>query len=123
MSGHSGGGMDFKLVMVFVSEDRVDEVLDAARVAGATGATMIGQAQGQGLKRHYGLFGLEVMGVRTVLMILVEARRAKQVMDAVTKAGNLDESPETGIAIELDVASATGLRGHIDALAREHPID
>ncbi len=115
--------MEFKLVLVFVSEDCADRVLDAARAAGATGATVIGQAQGQGLKRQYGLFGLEVMGFRTVLMILVEARRVKDVMDAVTKAGNLDESAETGIAIELDVASATGLRGHIEELARKHPID
>ncbi|QTF91535.1 hypothetical protein [Halomonas sp. BM-2019] len=41
--------MDFKLLMIFVDQDRTDRVLDAARQAGATGATIINNAQGQGL--------------------------------------------------------------------------
>lgn len=43
--------MDFKLLMVFVDQDRTDTVLTAAREAGATGATIINNAQGQGSSR------------------------------------------------------------------------
>lgn len=42
--------MKFKLIMVFVDQERTDDVLDAACAAGATGATIINNARGQGLK-------------------------------------------------------------------------
>nr|WP_282571297.1 P-II family nitrogen regulator [Methylonatrum kenyense] len=108
--------------MVFVDEDKAESVIDAARQAGASGATIIGNAQGQGLKRRFGLFGLEVLGLRTVLLFLVEARRAGAVMDAIAEAAGLDETAETGVALELDVSRATGLKEHIAMLAREHPL-
>lgn len=40
--------MDFKLTMIFVDDDKTDQVLDASRAAGATGATIITSARGQG---------------------------------------------------------------------------
>lgn len=114
--------MDFKLILIFVDDDKSDFVLDAARDAGATGATIINNAQGQGLKKQFGIFGLEVLSPRTVLLILVEARRSAAVLEAACAAGGLDESRNTGIAIELDVSRAVGLSEHIRALGLEHPV-
>ncbi|OJS99133.1 P-II family nitrogen regulator [Marinobacter nauticus] len=111
--------MDFKLIMVFVDQERTDIVLDAARDAGATGATIINNAQGRGHKPHYTFFGFEFMGARSVVLILVEASRSRGVLDAVCAAGKLDESKETGIAIELDVAQAVGLQEHIEFLRQQ----
>ncbi len=108
--------MDFKLLMVFVDQDRTDRVLDAARKAGATGATIINNAQGQGLKPHLTFFGLEFMASRSVILILVEASRANGVLDATAKAGGLDDSLDTGVALELDVNRALGLGEHIKSL-------
>jgi len=113
--------MDFKLILVFVDDEKMDLVLDAVREAGATGATIIANAQGQGLHKHFGIFGLEVLAPRTVLMILVEARRSSEVLDAACNAGGLDESLNTGIAIELDVSRAVGLSEHIKSLTKAHP--
>ncbi|MBL6935657.1 MAG: P-II family nitrogen regulator, partial [Alphaproteobacteria bacterium] len=42
--------MKFKLIMALVSDDKTEEVLQAARDAGATGATMISSARGEGLE-------------------------------------------------------------------------
>jgi len=114
--------MDFKLLMVFVDQDHTDKVLDAAREAGATGATIINNAQGQGLKPHLTFFGLEFMASRSVILILVEARRSSTVLDAVCEAGKLDESLNTGLALELEVNRAVGLSEHIKALSQEHPL-
>lgn len=111
--------MQFKLIMVFVDQNRTDTVLDAARDAGATGATIINNAQGQGHKPHYTFFGFEFMGARSVVMVLVEAGHSKAVLDAVCAAGQLDESSETGIAIELDVSRAVGLNEHIEFLRKK----
>jgi hypothetical protein len=113
----------FKLILAFVDDGIVESVLDAAREAGATGSTIIPNARGQGLKRHLTFFGLEFLGPRSVLMFLVESRRADAVMDAVTRVGKLDETLETGIAIELDVTRATGLSAHIQTLAEQVPIE
>jgi hypothetical protein len=113
--------MDFKLLMVFVDQDRTNTVLDAARKAGATGATIINNAQGQGLKPHLTFFGLELMASRSVILILVEARRSSEVLEVVNEAGALDESLNTGIALELNVSQALGLSEHIKALSKDHP--
>lgn len=113
--------MNFKLMMVFVDEDKTEKVLDAARAAGATGATIITNAHGQGLKKTIGIFGLEILNPRDVLLMLVEARRIDDVLAAVTIAGDLDESLSTGIALTLDVEKAVGLSEHISMLASQLP--
>ncbi len=113
--------MDFKLLLVFVDKDKTDVVLEASRNAGATGATILSDARGQGLEQRFGLFGLEVLSPRDVIMILAESRRAAVVLAAVEKAGELDEQLETGLALMVDVEQAVGLKQHIEALARKIP--
>lgn len=115
--------MDFKLIMIFVDDNRTDQVLDVSRAAGANGATIITSARGQGLKKLTGIFGLEILEPRDVVLILVEARRADAVMSAVLAAGQLDESLRTGIALQLDVERAVGLTEHIQTLAKRLPVD
>ncbi|MBK1646430.1 transcriptional regulator [Thiocapsa imhoffii] len=115
--------MDFKLIMVFVDDTKTDRVLDASRAAGATGATIVGNARGQGLHKLTGIFGLEILEPRDVVLILVEQRRAEKVLHAVLEAGQLDETLSTGIALQLDVERALGLSEHISALSRHHPIN
>ncbi|AHE99446.1 P-II family nitrogen regulator [Thioalkalivibrio paradoxus] len=113
--------MKFSLIMVFVDDAHLDSVLDEARAAGATGATIINNAQGQGLQQRFGIFGLELMEPRSVALILVEKRRADTVLDTVSRAGHLDETLSTGIALELDVARAVGLTEHVKTLAEKYP--
>jgi len=113
--------MEFKLLMVFVDEDKTDKVLDASREAGATGATIITNARGQGLKKTLGIFGLEILDPRDVLLILVESRRVDPVLAAVRNAGKLDESLSTGIALVIDIEQAVGLSDHVKSLDQKVP--
>jgi len=113
----------FKLIMVFVTYEITDLVLNAARAAGATGATIIKNARGQGLERRTTFLGLEYLAPRDVILILAESRRSEKIMQAVTKAGALDERLDTGLALELDVSRALGLTEHIKALAAEKPLE
>lgn len=115
--------LKFRLIMVFVDELKVEAVLDAGREAGATGATIISHARGQGMKRHLTFFGFEYLAARTIMLFVVEARRSDKVMAAVTEAGRLDETIDTGIALELDVSQVTGLSEHIRRLQEEHPVE
>ena len=113
--------MEFKLLMAFVDEDKTDKVLDASRAAGATGATIVTNARGQGLKKTLGIFGLEILNPRDVLLILVESRRIETVLNAVRTTGQMDESLSTGIALVLDVEQAVGLTEHIKMLGSKVP--
>ncbi|MDR6983737.1 nitrogen regulatory protein PII [Rheinheimera pacifica] len=113
--------MNFKLIMVFTDIDKTDKLLDAARQAGATGATIISSARGQGLNKAIGIFGLELLNPRDVILVLVEQRRADHVLETLVQAGGLDEKLDTGIAIMLDVEKALGLTEHIRKLAKDIP--
>lgn len=115
--------MTFKLIMVFVDDKKVELVLDAGRAAGATGGTIVPNARGQGMKPHLTFFGLEFLAGRTIVLFVVEARRATAVMDAVTAAGGLDETAATGIALELDISRVTGLSEHVRMLQNVMPVD
>lgn len=114
--------MAFKLIILMVDEGKTDQAIDASRKAGATGATIISNARGQGLEQHFGLFGLEILSPRNVVLILVESRRCDSVMQAIVKASGLDDSLETGIALELDVCRALGLKEHIKKLSEQRPV-
>ncbi|ATG73905.1 MULTISPECIES: P-II family nitrogen regulator [Zobellella] len=114
--------MNFKLLMVFVDDDKTEKILDMARAAGATGATIITSAKGLGLEKLIGLFGVELYRQRDVILILVEERRADFVLQEIVDVGDLDESLGTGIAVMLDVEKAMGLTEHVKALEKQHPL-
>lgn len=115
--------MQFKLIMAFVDADKTEKVMDAAREAGATGATIVNNAQGQGLHKVIGILGFEILEPRAVVLILSESRRADHILEVIAAAGGMDESLSTGIAIQIDVDKALGLKEHIRALEQQLPID
>jgi len=47
--------MHFKLIIAFVEDNKTDEIMEAAREAGATGCTVINNARGEGLKEKASL--------------------------------------------------------------------
>jgi hypothetical protein len=50
--------MHFKLILAFVDNTKSDIAMDAAREKGATGATIINNARGEGLKKAKTFFGM-----------------------------------------------------------------
>ena len=52
-----GRNMHFKLIIALVDDDKTKAVIDAAREAGSTGATIIGNARGEGIKPIKSFFG------------------------------------------------------------------
>jgi nitrogen regulatory protein PII len=108
--------MHFKLIVVMVEDAKTDAVLDAAREAGATGATVLNQARGEGLKPAKTFFGLSVESQRDVLLMLVEEHLSRHILETISKVGEFDDTPGTGIAIQVDVEDALGVRHQIEAL-------
>jgi len=109
--------MHFKLIIAFVDDSKTDEVMDAARLAGATGATVINNARGEGLKKKKTFFGLSLETQRDVLFFLVEEHLSRHILEEIERVGDFDLTPGTGIAIQLDVEDAVGVSHQISELA------
>jgi len=103
--------MHFKLIIAFVDDEKTDTVMKAAREAGATGATIIANARGEGLKPAKTFLGLSLETQCDVLLFLVEHHLSRSILEHICETGAFDTSPGTGIALQLDVEDAVGV-GH-----------
>ena len=101
--------MHFKLIVAVVEDADTDEIVKAARAAGATGATVVSQARGEGFVPERGFFGLDVGGQRDVILLLVEQHLARTILETVGTVGRFDTSPGAGIAFQVDVEDAVGV--------------
>lgn len=108
--------MRFKLILTFVDDDKTAAVMQAAREAGATGATVITSARGEGLKPSRTFFGLSLESQRDVVLFLVEQRLARSILETVCRVGRFDSTPGTGIAVQIDVEDAVGVAHQIQTL-------
>ena len=108
--------MHFKLLIALVEDDKTDEILDAARNAGATGATVLNQARGEGLEQTKTFLGLNLETQRDMLLFLVEEHLSRDILECIAKVGEFDDKPGTGIAFQIDVEDAVGINQQIRKL-------
>jgi nitrogen regulatory protein PII len=108
--------MHFKLIICFVEDGKTDAVMKAAREAGATGSTIINNARGEGLKQSKTFFGLSLETQRDVILFLVEEHLSRHILETIEQAGEFDQKPGTGIAIQIDVEDAVGVSHQIQTL-------
>ncbi|MBT3346967.1 MAG: P-II family nitrogen regulator [Thiotrichales bacterium] len=108
--------MHFKLLIALIEEDKTDEVLHAARKAGATGATVINHARGEGLNVPKSFFGLSLEMHRDLVMFIVEEHISREILETIGEAGNFDQ-PGTGMVFQIDVEDVVGIGVQIKSLA------
>lgn len=108
--------MNLKVIFALVSEERSDAVLNAARAAGATGATVITNCRGEGLTPEKSFLGLEITAQRDILIFLVAEPKAREILETIARAGRLDSEPGAGIAFQVGIEDAVGLRTQARAL-------
>jgi len=108
--------MHFKLIIALVEDDKTDPVLEAARTAGATGATVVSQARGEGLERAKTFFGLTLETQRDMLLFLVEEHLSRKILETISRVGDFDRKPGAGIAFQIDVDDAVGVSQQIRRL-------
>jgi len=109
--------MHFKLIIGLVEDDKTDKVMDAARTAGATGATVISNARGEGLEKVRTFFGLSLETQRDVLLFLVEEHLSRSILEKIAEEGQFEDKPGSGIAFQIDVEDAVGVSHQIRQLA------
>jgi len=108
--------MHFKLLIALVEDHKTDAVMDAARQAGATGATVISQARGEGLQQPKTFLGLSLETQRDMLLFLVEEHLSRAILETIAEVGEFDVRPGTGIAFQIDVEDAVGVTHQIRQL-------
>ncbi|MDH3647659.1 MAG: P-II family nitrogen regulator [Gammaproteobacteria bacterium] len=109
--------MHFKLLVVFVDDEHTDAVIHAARNAGATGVTVVTNARGEGLKPNRTFFGLSLETERDVLLLLVEEKRSRHILETICEVGRFESAPGQGIAIQIDVEDAVGIAHQAQSLS------
>ncbi|MGR6832060.1 P-II family nitrogen regulator [Aliivibrio wodanis] len=110
--------MRFKLLLAFVEEAKTDAVLDAARNAGATGATVINHARGEGLNKKKTFFGLTLEVQKDVLLFVVEEHLARSILEKINEIGEFDTESGQGIAIQIDIEDAVGVAHQVETLTK-----
>ncbi len=108
--------MHFKLIIALVEDDKSDVIMDAARQAGATGATILNQVRGEGIKEVKTFLGLNLETSRDMLMFLVEEHLCRTILESIATIGKFDDGTGTGIAFQLDVEDAVGVNLQIQKL-------
>ena len=111
--------MQFKLIMAMVSDDVSDDVLKAAREAGATGASVITGCRGEGIEPEKTFLGLDLSGQRDLLMFLVAEQLSRDILETIAEAGQFDQKPGSGIAFQLNIEDAVGLGSQLATISEE----
>jgi len=111
--------VNLKMIMAFVADEKTETVMEAARNAGATGATVITSVRGEGLQPEKTFLGLELTAQRDVLLFLVAAPKAREILETISDAGKFDEEPGSGIAFQIEIEDAVGLKTQEETLIHE----
>jgi nitrogen regulatory protein PII len=110
--------MHFKLIIALVEDGKTTQIMDAARTAGATGASIINQVRGEGIKAPSTFFGLNLETQRDMLMFLVEEHLSRSILERIAEIGAFEDNPGSGIAFQIDVEDAVGVSRQINKLSK-----
>ena len=109
--------MHFKLIIALVKDEKSDLIMNTAREAGATGATILNQVHGEGITESKTFFGLNLETSRDMLMFLVEEHMCRDILEAIAEIGQFESNPGSGIAFQLDVEDAVGVTRQVSELS------
>jgi len=102
-----GENMGHDAIFTIVDKGLSEEVVDAAKSAGATGGTVI-HGRGAGVHEKAKLFNIEIEPEKEIVLILSEDTKTDAIVEAIKERINIDK-PGAGILFVLDVKSVSGL--------------
>ncbi len=91
----------WKMITVIVNTGYADDIMDAARKAGATGGTVT-HARGTGTAEDAHFLGVTIVPEKEMIMILSESNKTQAIIDAISNLECLNE-PGVGIMYTNDV--------------------
>ena len=109
--------MRFKLILASVKADITDNIVDAAKAAGATGATII-PARRTGINEAKTFFGLSLEAQTDIVLLLIEEHIVTKILNTIKEAGEFHK-PGTGIAFVVPVEHVVGLESQMEKFKEE----
>lgn len=100
-------GNPFQIIFAIVEAESGSDILEEAQKAGAEGGTVF-YGRGTGVHEHERILGIPIEPAKEIIMILIKEELADKVLDAIVKAGKLNE-PGKGLAFVLDVFKVAGI--------------
>ena len=91
----------YELINIIVNAGYADDVMTAARKAGATGGTIL-TGRGTGTEEDVKFFGISLVPEKEILMIVAARDKVQGILDAVNTVPNLCK-PGGGIVFNLNV--------------------
>ncbi len=98
---------EFDLVVVVINKGFSDYVVDAAREAGASGATIIG-GRGTGTHENDSILGIKIQPEKEIVLILVYRTKRNEIMKKICERSNLNEVGK-GLCFSLPVSDIAGI--------------
>ena len=99
---------EMELIVVICEKGHTDDVMDAARSAGAGGGTVI-HAKGTGSKYTDKFFGVSIAAEKEIVFIVVRTERKNAIMKAIMDKAGIDSEAQT-IVFSLPVTATAGMR-------------
>ena len=97
-----------ELIVVIANQGATDQVMDAARAAGATGGTAV-HAKGTGTELAKKFFGVSLASEKELIFILASAETRKPIMKAIMEKAGMQTEAQA-LAFSLPVTDLAGLR-------------
>ena len=97
-----------ELIVVIANQGHTDQVMTAARTAGATGGTVI-HAKGVGTELAKKFFGVSIAAEKELVLILAASRDRNPIMKAVMEHAGMHTQAQA-VAFSLPVSGVAGLR-------------
>ena len=99
---------NYHLIITIVLEGYLEQVMNAAKKAGASGGTVI-RGRGLGNKEAVKMFGFEIEPGRELVLNVVEEDIKNNVMEEITKEVGI-KTPGKGVCISLPIDAAIGFK-------------
>lgn len=104
--------MNYKMIIALVNPDITNQVVKAAREAGATGDVIL-SGRGCGVNETKSFLGLTIEDHTEIILFLVDESVVDGIMKAIRTKGEFIK-PGHGLAFVIDVEKAVGLESQIE---------
>ena len=109
------------LIVTIVKKGFCENIVQATRLAGAEGATII-PGRGVGIHEQKKLLGIPIEPEKEIIFTIVTEDKSEQVLEAIIKAGKL-EKPATGVAFVIELKKVAGVVHLVKALEEANKSD
>ncbi len=105
---------EFDLIMTIINRGFADQVIDAAREAGAHGGTIF-YARGTGIHEVEKFFAIAIQPEKEIVLNVVRHEDTQDIMHAIVAAAGL-KTPGRGLSFALPITDLVGITHSLEEL-------